>query len=304
MNKLNNLSFLEKIKKRENRSLKVEEVYTNTELAEKTIEYLKKQTYLEFSKIDILLSNNFDNKSPFGNVLIDKHKEIIGFLGTMFSKRVDSNNNYVLCNLHTWIVNESHRLNSYLLLIPVVDRNSVITTFTPLKTLIGLYHKFGFEKLDMKYRVVLLFHLLGFLKYGRFKIIEDQALVEKYIKKEQLKIYQDHKHLSCLKFIIMDLKDSSNNIFVIALKKRKSFFDVIDLLYVSDNKQFKKYWLSLCLQIGLKFKVFFCGQNFLDDDDCSIPNKILFSKDLIKEICVKNLPSGHKFDTLYSEFVY
>tara|TARA_B000000460_G_C21366456_1_gene327705 strand:- start:372 stop:680 length:309 start_codon:yes stop_codon:yes gene_type:complete len=102
----------------------------------------------------------------------------------------------------------------------------------------------------------------------------------------------------------MDLKDSSNNIFVIALKKRKFFFDVIDLLYVSDNKQFKKYWLSLCLQIGLKFKVFFCGQNFLDDDDCSIPNKILFSKDLIKEICVKNLPSGHKFDTLYSEFVY
>ena len=88
MNKLKNLSFFEKVKKRENHSLKVEEVYTNTELAEKTIEYLKKQTYLEFSKINILLNNNFDNKSPFGNVLIDKHNEIIGFLVTMFFKRV------------------------------------------------------------------------------------------------------------------------------------------------------------------------------------------------------------------------
>lgn len=223
MNKSKNLPFLEKIKRRKNQLLRVEEVFQNTELEKKTIYYLKKQPYLEFSKINILINRNFENNYPFGNVLINKQDEIIGFLGTKFSKRININEEYILCNLHTWIVDESHRLNSYLLLIPVVERNCSINTFTPLKTLIGLYEKFGFQKLKMRYRFAFSLNLFDFFKYGRFIINQDKDFIEKNLDKDQLQIYQDHKNLSCIKFIVIDKNDSSNKIFVIALKKRRNF---------------------------------------------------------------------------------
>ena len=148
--------------------------------------------------------------------------------------------------------------------------------------------------------------MLSFFKFfqqSRFKITSNDLLIKKYLSKNDLKIYKDHLHFSCFKFIIIDKYKPSNNIFVIAVKNKKKYFYVLDLLYVSNNVKFRKYWFNLLSQISLKFNVFFCGQNFLSENETSIPSKIFISKDIKKEICVKNLPSDFEFDTLYSEFI-
>ena len=131
-------------------NLKSEPVFFNTSLAVKVTEYLKKQTYIDYNTIETFLRNNFNAKYPFGYVLINQSGEIVGFLGTMFSTRVENNKDYILCNLHTWIVERSHRLNSYLLLIPLLDMKYTITALTPLKTLAGLLEKFGFKKIAQR----------------------------------------------------------------------------------------------------------------------------------------------------------
>ena len=52
-----------------------------------------------------------------------------------------------------------------------------------------------------------------------------------------------------------------------------------------------------------EFKVYFCGQYFLDETECAIPNETSLSKNFIRDICVKNLPADMRFDILYSEII-
>ena len=66
---------------------------------------------------------------------------------------------------------------------------------------------------------------------------------------------------------------------------------------------FKKNWQSISKKIYKEFKVYFCGQYFLDEAECAIPNNISLSKNFIRNICVKNLPTDMKFDILYSEII-
>ena len=70
-------------------------------------------------------------------------------------------------------------------------------------------------------------------------------------------------------------------------------------------KQFiKENWISINSKISNEFNVFFCGQYFLKEADCALPNNITLSLNLKKNICVKNLPTNIKFDTIYSELIY
>ena len=76
------------------------------------------------------------------------------------------------------------------------------------------------------------------------------------------------------------------------------------MLYVSNEKFIKKNWNLISVKILKEFKIIFCGQHFLKEKDCALPNNIALSLNFKKNICVKNLPSKIKFDTIYSETIY
>ena len=64
----------------------VKEVYKKDKLYLKTIKYLKNQKLIKYSKILFLL-NCFENKKyPVCYVIVYKNK-IVGFVGTIFSKK-------------------------------------------------------------------------------------------------------------------------------------------------------------------------------------------------------------------------
>ena len=65
-----NKDFIEKIKNRAERSLKIEEVYLNSKFYSETINYLQKQKYLKFPSINKLLKNSFISNYPLGYVEI------------------------------------------------------------------------------------------------------------------------------------------------------------------------------------------------------------------------------------------
>ena len=131
-----------------------------------------------------------------------------------------------------------------------------------------------------------------------------RGTIKKYLNTIDLKIYNDHIHLKCFKFLIMDKYNPKNNIFVIAVKNKRKIFHVLDFIYISNKNEFKKYGHNLCTQIGSEFNVMFCGQHFLHEKDALIPGKKLITKDIKSEVCMKSLPVNYNFDTLYSEFVY
>jgi len=114
--------FIEKLKQRAERSLKVEEVNPNSQLYIETINYLRKQKYLKFEEIIKVLKNSFVTNYPLGYIIKNHKNNIVGFMGTIFSKKIHDNKEHIYCNIHSWIVDKSYRINSFFLLIPIIKK--------------------------------------------------------------------------------------------------------------------------------------------------------------------------------------
>ena len=154
MPKSRNKDFIEKIKNRAERSLKIEEVYLNSKFYSETINYLLKQIYFKFPSINRLLKTGFISDYPLGYVMKNENNDVVGFMGTIYSRRNFNNEEYIYCNIHSWIVDETYRINSFLLLMPLINQKITLTAFTPVKSLVGLLEKFNFKKVKMKYRII------------------------------------------------------------------------------------------------------------------------------------------------------
>jgi len=162
MNKNINKDFFEKIQQRAERSLVVEEVNLNTQLYKEVISYLKKQRYIKFLEINKILANNFISDYPFGYAIKDTtNNNVVGFMGTIFSKKIHDNEEHVYCNIHSWIVDRVYRINSFLLLTPLLKKKIILTAFTPVTSLVGMLEKFGFKKININYKIICYFNLLS-----------------------------------------------------------------------------------------------------------------------------------------------
>jgi len=303
MKKIREKSTIQKIEERASKNLSVHEVYLNTDLELEAIEYLKKQKYLEFSKIEIILKNNFIPSYPFGYIMKNKKNDIVGFMGTIFSIRAIGYKEKVYCNIHTWIVDAEFRLNSFLLLTELVKKNFTLTAFTPVKTLVGLLEKFGFIKTKIHYRVIFVSYLLNFFKKKTYKIEKNSSIIEKLLSEKDLTIFKNYIHFPCEKFVITDSKSPQKYIFIIATKVLKKKFKTLNIFYVSDNLKLKKNWSKISSLIYNEFKVSFCVQHFFDENESAIPNTFFLSKNYRKNICVKNLNNNFKLDILYSDLI-
>lgn len=235
----------------------VDQVFFDSKLETRSINFLKNQNYLDYKKIKQILKIKFHKNYPSGYVLRIKNK-IVGFLGTLFSERKINNKNYIYCNIHTWIVNESHRLSSHLLFIPLIKKEYVITVLSPLKRLASIFQKMGFNTLKMNYRIVFLINSLNFFNKSPFQIEKNFNQIKKKLNKLDLKIYKDHSDISFIKFIILHKNKKSNFTFIIAkIIKKKRYFNVLNILYTSNKLFFKKNWNSINKEISKEFKVFF-----------------------------------------------
>ena len=282
----------------------VDPVFFKSQLEAKSIKYLKNQNYLDFKKISQILKINYNKKKPLGYVL-KTQKKIIGFVGTLFSKRKINNKNYIFCNIHTWIVNKTHRISSHLLFSSLIKKKCVITVLSPLDKLCSIFKKMGFNILIMNYRVVFLINFSNFFHKSSFHIERNLINIKKKLKDKDLKIYQDHSNPSFVKFIIFnENKKSDFSLIISKIIRKKNYFNVLNILYVSNEKFLKKNWNSINVKIFNEFKVFFCAQYFLKETDCALPNNIALSLNFKKNICVKNFPAKTKFDTIYSETIY
>ena len=279
----------------------INQVFFNSRLETQSINFLKNQNYLNYNEIKKILKINYDKKYPLGYVLKTKN-EIVGFLGTLFSERKINNKNYIYCNIHTWIVDDSHRISSHLLFSSLIKKKCVITVLSPLEKLCNTFKKMSFDIRKMHYRVVFLINLFSFFYKNSFQIEKNSLQIKKKLNKRDWKIYQDHSDSSFIKFIIFNKDKKSNFSFIISkIIKKKNYFNVLNILYASNEKFLKKNWELINKKIFREFEVFFCGQYFLKETECILPNNISLSANFTKKICVKNLHINTKFNTIYTE---
>ena len=132
---INNL--INKLSKKSNKDLVVNLFFWPKDF-DASLSFLRSQKFIDFKNRKIL-KIKFLKSEPLGNILINEKKEVVGFLGTIFGERYYKDNLILLCNLHSWIVEKKYRYQSFQLLIPIIRRNILIFTFSPIKSLEGLY---------------------------------------------------------------------------------------------------------------------------------------------------------------------
>ena len=126
------------------KNYKVEKVFYNGHLYNKTLRYLKKQNNLNYSKVLFLFNNFINKKYTICNVLIYK-KKIVGFVGTTFSKKKYNNKIFLNCNIHSWMVDINHRIGSSML-INQIKKNCIITVLSSLPRLEKTFLKLVFRQ--------------------------------------------------------------------------------------------------------------------------------------------------------------
>ena len=303
MNQRKNEEFIEKVKIRASKSLKIKEVFLDSEIFEKANQYLRVQKYLEYNKVEKILKNYFEPNHPLGYVMIDNNEKIVGFMGTIFSKKNIDKRIVKLCNIHSWIVDKDYRLNAFYLLTSLPEEDIIFTAFTPVKTLIGLLEKFDFKKMKMNLNIVAFFNFSLLKKQKQFFIERKIENFKNKLSESDLNILKNYKNLPYEKFVIINKKQNLKPIFIIASKIKKKGFNILKFIYVSNKEEFKKKWYLLKSNIQSEFNVNLAFNYFFDEKDNIFPSNIILSKTLKKEVCIKNFPENKKLDILYSDLV-
>ena len=267
--------------------------------------FLKKQKYLDYSKIKKIMEINFNKKFPICYVLVC-NKKIVGFVGVLFAEKYSFNKKYINCNIHSLVVYKSHRLVSHLLFRDILKKKYTITVLSSLARLKTYFEKIGFKTVTMKYKLLFTFNFLKLFKKEDIKILVEKRKILQKLKKKDLKIYNDHSSKKYEKFIIYNERKNSEYSLVIGnIITKKKFLKIFNLLYCS-NKNFLKensnYFYS---NIYNKFNINMCGQYYLNETDCVLNNRFFnFSFNKKKLIFIKNQPKKFEFNGLYSELEY
>ena len=260
--------------------------------------YLKKQSNLNYSKVLFLLSNFINNKYPICNVLV-YDKKIVGFVGTTFSQKKFNKNNFLNCNIHSWMVDTKHRIGSSML-IDQIRNNCTITVLSSLPRLDKTFLKLGFKKLKMEYKIIFIKKLFANNANFSFDILHKQDLLMKKTSKSEQKIINNYKNFRFKKFIFLNTISKKSCFIIADLIKKKRLFKTLNIIYCSDKSFLKKNLFIFYTLIQKHFGAHFLGEFYIDKSK-SILKETNLSKIINKTIYLKRTPKNFKFDLLYSE---
>ena len=297
-----NKNFLDRLANKKNKNFKVEPIFDGDKNNILLDNFLKKQNFLNANKVFSIIKINFLKKQPIGYILMENERNIVGFLGTIFSKRIINEKPIEHCYLHSWVVYERYRLQAFKLILPILKKDIFISTYSPIKSLEGLYRKLEFEE-DHFYSKLTL--SLPFFKLEKKQITlnKNADIFQEYLLNQDKKILDDHNFTNTDKMLIYFDKNKNDNIFIIVKKRIKfKFIPILEIIYISDLNKFKYYENEINFKLMKKFKTILFKINYLNNNKVFSKN-YLFTKIVKKNVYYFNKPKDFNFDVLYSEFL-
>jgi len=300
LRKIDHTFKISDLEKKASKKLSIEEVFKYGKNYDSAINFLRKQNLLPYQNIENLISFQKNEKYPIGYMMLNRNNAVVGFVGTWFSERKIKDYASVFCNIHSWIVQQEYRLYSFYLISLLNKKNINLTAFTPVESLKGLLLKFGFEKKEISYKIILNLKLFKFNK--NYKIIKNKEDIEKRLNKINLNIYNFYSNKVYKNFLIKDIKEEKD-IFITGCLLRKKSFQIFNFFYVSDKNYFKKNWDKIADVISNELNIYFFSEYILADNENIFPDKIFFSKIKKKEIYFKSENELCNLDLLNSDLV-
>ena len=177
-----------------------------------------------------------------------------------------------------------------------------ISTYSPIKSLEGLYEKLEFSVKNYSSKIIFTLPLNS-SKLNKVVITEDKSFYENILSNDLKKIYKDHltlKNNIIFAYFNNNIKD---HILIIVRKKYKKFIlPVLEIIYVSNSIKFKKNQKNINFELMKRFKTLIFKENFFDNNSIFSEN-YFFSKTKNKKAFYKNIPEKFNFDFLYSEIL-
>ena len=286
---------------RASKNYKIEEVKFESFNYQDTLNYLKKQKFLEFKKIETILVCSSSKEFPIGYIMLNMNKEIIGFMGSFFSKKKNNNQEVTTCNIHTWIVEKKVRIYSFFLITPLLEKNFNLTAFTPVESLKGLLKKSGLKEYTLNTSTSINLNFLNI--FNKNILITDQiSFNNEKLKPKERELFANFSTENFIKFKITNL-DKNENIFIIGSKIKIKNFPCLKFIYISDKKIFKNLWNKIVPRIFSKYGFFIFSETYFENNHYAIPKKYSLFKTRKKYIYAKNISLLSCEDILHSDLI-
>ncbi len=297
-----NNNLIKKLEKRVDNKIKLKPIFKGEDDEILLKKFLNKQNYLKPKNIFSIIEINFLKNSPIGYALYKSESEIVGFLGTIFSERKVQHSLCNHCYLHSWIVDENYRKQSFRLIIPILEKKLFISTFSPIKSLEGLYEKLGFNVKNFSSKIIFTLPT-NFFKQNKVAISEDKSFYENILSEDLTKIYKDHLLLKNNIIFVYFNDNIKDHILIIVKKKyKKKIIPVLEIIYVSNSLKYKKNEKNINNVLIKRFKTLLLKENFFGNNSIFSEN-YFFSKIINKKAYFKNIPEKFNVDFLYSEIL-
>ena len=297
-----NKFFLDSLTRKKGKNFKVEPIFDDDKNKILLDNFLKKQNFLNTNDVHSIIKINFLKKQPIGYILIENDKNIVGFLGTIYSKRTINGISVEHCYLHSWVVFKRFRLQAFKLILPILKKNIFISTYSPVKSLEGLYRKFDFDESHFYSKLILSLPLLN-LRKKKITLNKNADISQEYLLSQDRKIFNDHNFTNIDKMMIYFDDNKNDNIFIIAKKRKKfKFIPILEIIYISDFEKFDHYEKDINLKLMQEFKTILFKINYSKNNEIFSKN-YFFTRRIKKKVYYLNKPKNFNFDVLYSEFL-
>jgi hypothetical protein len=203
-----------------------------------------------------LFIDHWDAREGYFGYMLADHDKIVGFLSTIFSRRLINGRQHKFCNIGNWIVKPKYRSESAKLLFPVLRiEECAITAFSASSNEVCLMlKKLGFKEVKTDMVVVLPAPSIGFGE-KEYCVEFDKDAIRNYLGEKDLKIYCDHIRFKAVHIVF---RTRDGDCYVVANKTvRKKLFSLAQIHYISNPGVFFKYIGRLSAEICFKLGV--CG---------------------------------------------
>jgi hypothetical protein len=247
----------------------------------------------------------FDDAEAPGVVLLDGGK-VVGFLGTIYSRRCIDGKMEKFCNATSWIVEPGFRGESVKMLLPLMRMlDCTVTNFSPSATVTKIFEQLGFRYLDTHARIFFpLPQVWRLFKRSAYTLVTDSAQIPALVGEQDRKLFQDHSGFKCGHIALSSGRADERYCYCIYTNIIRNKLHFNHIQYVSDPALFREHaqriGFELFKRTGTPFMKVDC--RLLGPQEENIPGSFRFRVTSPRMYKSEGLKAA-QVDNLYSELV-
>jgi len=201
-----------------------------------------------------LFQNHWDLDEFSPGMVLQLGDDIVGYIGTIYSRQIINDKSQLCCNLTTWIVQDEYRSHSIMMLLPLLrNKNLLLTSFSSNNVSYAVYKKLGFKDANTQKRIVYSF---PFFQSDKYELLTEVDQISEVIKEPYKAVFNDHKNFAN-SYVLINYKDEQCLLMGINQEQLFRLFYVSNKAFLQKHLKFFRYKLMQQLQ---------AKQMYIDED--------------------------------------